>query len=122
MDLSVMVTSTVELLRQHSPWLTDKLGGAVATQAVKEIWDQIKTKLGSTAVQKVETQPDDSAQWEIFKAKLLLALDEDDAFREQIATLVKPEGDAGGISQTATGNENKQVGVKDSHDVRIQVK
>lgn len=122
MNLSDVALSATLLLQQHTPWLADKVTGAVLTQAVKELWEQVKTKLGQGATQKVEAQPNDSTQWEIFRAKLLTALDEDKEFYSRIKALVQRERDTAGISQTATGNNNKQVLVENSQNVRTRIK
>src|SRR4051812_25923575 len=91
MDLS-FIHNVVTLFQQHQPWIGDKVGGALITQSLKELWEQVKTKLGSTATEKIETKPDDVGQWEVFKAKLLAALDEDPAFRERMRELTTQSG------------------------------
>src|SRR5216683_3921044 len=116
LDLAAMVHQAITLLHQHQPWLVDKAGSATITQGVRELWDRVKSKLGGEAAQKLEQKPDDAAQWDIFQARLLLALDEDKAFAEKIHELLIKSGgeEPGGISQSAQGNANKQVAVKGS--------
>ena len=120
MDLS-LVHSALALLQQHQPWLADKLGGALAAQPVRELWDQVKRKLGSSATEKFEAIRDDAGQWEAFKAKLLTALDKDPVFREKIQELVTLADDEA-ISQTANGTDIRQIGVNRSTNVRISLK
>src|SRR6266702_337083 len=124
LDLAAMVHQAIALLHQHQPWIVDKAGGATVTQAVRELWDQVKSKLGGEAVQKVEQKPDDAAQWELFQARLLLAIDQDQAFAEKVHELLMKSGgeEPGGISQRAQGNANKQVAVKGSQSVNVRVK
>ena|ERR1700726_681836 len=118
-----LTPAVIALLQQHHPWLADKIGGALVAQPVRELWELIKTKLGSSATQKIEISPDDSGQWELFKAKLLVALDEDPAFQEKIHELVgMAERDRGAISQTATGTDIQQVGINSSKNVKISLK
>lgn len=123
MDLS-FIHHAIQMLQQHEPWVGDKLGGALVTQSLKELWDQVKTKLGSAATEKIETQPDDMGRWEVFKAKLLVALDEDPAFRQKVCDLTeksKEEAEAA-ISQTASGTDIRQVAVHRSQGVNISIK
>src|SRR6266849_6352471 len=96
-DLS-WVHTMITTFQQHHPWITDKIGGALVAQPVRELWQLIKTKLGHEETDKIEAQPGDPAQWEFFKARLLVALDEDPAFQEKIHGLSE-----GMISKQATG-------------------
>jgi hypothetical protein len=117
-----LIHSVIAILQQHQPWLADKIGGALVAQPVRELWELVKMKLGPST-EKVEPTPDDSGQWEVFRAKLLVALDEDPDFREKIAKLVSlTELETGAISQTAKGTDIQQVGVNNSKHVRISVK
>ncbi len=122
MDLS-LIHSVIVILQQHQPWLADKLGGALATQTVRELWDQVKRKLGPSETEKVERSPDDPGKWEVFKGKLLTALEEDPAFAKKIRELVTlAERNSAAISQTANGTDIQQIGVSSSKDVKISVK
>jgi hypothetical protein len=115
-DLS-WVPAMITAFQQHHPWIIDKVGGALVSQPVKELWEQVKKKLGHTAIEKIEAQPDDAAQWELFKARLLVALDEDPVFQEKLHGLAERV-----ISQQATGNDIQQVAVSNSKKVNISVK
>jgi len=118
-DLNAMAHAAVDLFRQHQPWLVDKFGGALATQSVRELWEQTKSKLGPAATGKVESHPDDTAQWDVLKAKLLVALDEDEVFREKVQALSQSASFTS--VQQATGDNNKQVSVTGSRDVRVDM-
>jgi hypothetical protein len=124
MDITVLVQQAVALFQHHQPWLAEKLGGAAVTQAVKELWERAKAKLGGEAAEKVEQHPDDATQWELLKAKLLLALNEDKAFAENVRELVEQSGgsESAGISQTAQGIGIKQAAVHSSEGVYIRQK
>jgi hypothetical protein len=106
----------ITTFQQHHPWIAGKMGN-LASKGVKELWEQIKAKLGHAAIQKVEAQPEDPAQWELLKARLLVALDEDPEFQEKIHGLAERV-----ISQQATGNDIQQVAVSNSKKVNISVK
>jgi hypothetical protein len=123
MDLSFM-HNVVTLFQQHQPWIGDKVGGALITQSLKELWEQAKAKLGSAATEKIEAKPDDAGQWEVFKAKLLVALDDDPAFREKMCELTAQSQQevTAAISQRASGPNNTQVAVDHSQVVNIRVK
>jgi hypothetical protein len=122
MDLS-FIHGIVTMLQQHQPWIADKLGGTLVSQSLKELWEQVKGKLGNATAERVESKPDDAGNWDIFKAKLLVALDEDEAFREKVHALaVRSEQEAGRISQDATGTDIQQVAVDRSQGVNISVK
>src|SRR5437667_5584630 len=110
-----LVHSALALLQQHQPWLADKIGGALAAQPVRELWDQLKRKFGSSATEKFEANPDDAGQREVLKVKLIIALDEDTVFREKIQELVTL-ADEKAISQTANGTVIRQIGVNRSED------
>jgi hypothetical protein len=118
-DLNAMAQAAIHLFQQNQPWLEDKLGGAVVTQGIKELWEQAKAKLGAAATAKVESKPDDTTQWEVLKAKLLVALDEDEVFREKMQAL--SQGAAFTVLQQAIGDGNKQVSVTGSQNVRVDV-
>ena len=118
-DLSAMAHTAIDLFRQHQPWLVEKFGGALATQSVRELWEQTKSKLGPAATGKVESHPDDTAQWDVLKAKLLVALDEDEVFREKVQALSQSASFTS--VQQATGDNNKQVSVTGSRDVRVDM-
>jgi hypothetical protein len=109
-DLTSLANSAITSFRQHPPWL-DKIGAAAATEAVKLAWDQLKTKLFSPgakeAIQKVESQPDKDRNWDTLKNHLLDALEQDTAFREQLAGFVKSQP----IDQSIAGDGNKQAAV-----------
>jgi hypothetical protein len=115
-DLS-WVPAMVTTFQQHHPWIIDKVGGALVTQPVRELWELVKAKLGRTATDKIESQPDDSAQWDLFKGRLLVALDEDPAFQEKIRSLAESM-----ISQQASGSSIQQVAVNKSENVNISIK
>ena len=117
MDAS-LVHGIVTMLQQHQPWLADKAGGALMAQPIRELWELTKRKLGSGSTEKIEKHPDDAGQWELLRAKLLVALDEDAEFREKMQSLAKSSG----ISQQATGDNNKQIAVTGSQDVKISVR
>ena len=68
-DLTALVHQAVALFQQHQPWIADKVGGAAVTQAVRELWDRVKGKLGSDAASKVEQAPDNPAQWTVFQRR-----------------------------------------------------
>jgi hypothetical protein len=121
MDLS-FAQGVIAMFQQYQPWI-EKVGGALVSQGLKELWEQIKAKLGHSATDKIETKPDDAGQWEILKAKLLVALDEDPAFLEKIRELAaRSEKEVASISQQATGDNTKQVAVNKSQNVKISVK
>ena len=115
-DLS-WVPAMITTFQQHHPWIIDKVGGALVSQPVKELWELVKKKLGHAATAKIEAQSDDATQWDLYKAKLLVALDEDPAFQEKLHGLAERM-----ISQQATGNDIQQVAVSNSKKVNISVK
>ena len=114
-DLANLAQQALTLFQQHQHWLLDKAGGAVVALPVRELWEAVKRKLGGGATEKIELHPEDASQWELLRAKLLIALDEDADFRAKMQTLVKEAG----ISQVANGDNNKQIVVKDSQNVNI---
>jgi hypothetical protein len=118
-DLNAIAQAAIHLFQHNQPWLADKFGGTLVTQSIKELWEQTKTKLGATATAKVESQPDDLAQWDVLKAKLVVALDEDEAFRGKVQALSQSATITS--VQQATGDGNKQVSVTGSRDVRVDV-
>jgi hypothetical protein len=121
MNLS-FVSEVVALLQQHQPWIAEKMGTAVVNQAVKELWDQVKAKLGRGAVRKVVEQPSGLAEWKILERELFLAADGDKLFASRIRALaaqLAPEHIR--ISQEAEGSEIKQVAVERSQNVKISV-
>lgn len=87
-------------------------------QPIRELWELAKKKLGRGPTEKVEQHPDDPTQWEYFRGKLLVALEEDTEFRERMQSLTQ----AAGISQQATGTNIKQVAVRDSQEVKISIR
>ena len=99
----------MEIFRQHSPWLAEKLGAAVASQGVKEAWEQVKKKLSSPAaqeaVEKAVSQPEKDRNWDMLKNYLLDALEHDATLREQLAGLVKSPP----VRQEIRGDVNKQA-------------
>jgi len=107
-------------LQHHQPWVADKLGGALLAQPIRELWDQVKRKLGSSAAEKFEASPHDAGQLELLKSHLLIALNEDSAFQEKIQRLVSSAEES--ISQTADGTNIRQIGINRSTNVRISVK
>lgn len=115
-DLS-WVPAMVAAFRQHHPWIIDKVGGALVSQPVKELWELVKRKVGHATTNKIEAQPHDPAQWELLKARLLVALDEDPEFQERLHGMAERV-----ISQQATGNDIQQVAVGNSKKVNISVK
>ncbi|HLJ25625.1 MAG TPA: hypothetical protein VKY85_02840 [Candidatus Angelobacter sp.] len=122
MDLS-FVHDVVAMFQQYQPWMAEKLGGALVSQTLKGLWEQVKAKLGSSATDKIEKKPDDPSQWEVFKAKLLVALDEDTAFQKKIRDLAEQHRrERTNISQQATGTDIRQVAVDRSKDLKISVK
>jgi hypothetical protein len=114
-DLANLAQQAVTLFQQNQHWLLDKAGGAVVALPVRELWEAVKGKLGSSSTEKIELYADDAGQWELFRSKLLVALDEDADFRSRIESLTK----GAGISQVAKGDNNKQIVVKDSDNVNI---
>ena len=121
MDIVALAQQAIALFQQHQPWLADKVGAAVLTQTVKELWDRAKAKLGGETEQKIKQSPDDAKEWELLKSKLLIALDEDKTFAEQVGELIgKTAGlESAAISQTAQGIGINQAGVTGSQDVKI---
>lgn len=115
-DLS-WVPALLTTFQQHHPWIIDKVGSAFVSQPVKELWELVKKKLGHTATAKIEAQPDDATQWDLFKARLLVAMDEDPEFQQQLHGLAERV-----ISQQATGTDIQQVAVSNSKKVNISVK
>jgi hypothetical protein len=115
-DLS-WVPAMIATFQQHHPWIIDKVGGALVSQPVRELWELVKKKLGHAATDKIETQPEDTAQWDLLKARLLVALDEDPAFQEKLHALAERA-----ISQQATGSDIQQVAVNNSKKVNISMK
>jgi hypothetical protein len=115
-DLS-WVPAMITAFQQHHPWIIDKVGGALVSQPVKELWELVKRKLGHAVTDKIEAQPEDPAQWELLKTRLLVALDEDPEFQEKLHGLAERV-----ISQQATGSDIQQVAVSNSKKVNISVK
>jgi len=115
-DLS-WVPAMIREFQHHHPWIIDKVGGALVSQPVKELWELVKKKLGHATTAKVEAQSDDATEWELFKARLLVALDEDPEFQEKLHGLAERV-----ISQQATGSDIQQVAVSNSKKVNISVK
>jgi hypothetical protein len=116
MDAS-LVHQIVTTLQQHQPWMADKAGGALVVQGVRELWDLTKKKLGSGSTEKIEKHPDEPAQWELFRAKLLVALDEDPEFCDKMQSIAQNVG----ICLHAEGDNNNQVAVSNSQDVKISI-
>jgi hypothetical protein len=117
-DLLSLAHDAVTAFQHHQPWLAEKLGGAVVTQTIRELWEQTKTKLGAAATAKVEAKADDSVQWEVLEGKLLEALDQDEAFRSKVQELNR----SAATVQQAVGDGNKQVSVAGSRDVKISLR
>jgi hypothetical protein len=115
-DLS-WVPAMITLFQQHHPWIIDKVGGALVSQPVKELWELVKKNLGHATTAKIEAQPADAEQWDLFKASLLVALGEDHKFQEKLHGLAERV-----ISQQATGSDIQQVAVSNSKKVNISVK
>ncbi|SRR5258708_164768 len=121
-DLS-WISALIIAFQQHHPWLTDKVGAAMAAQPVRELWELIKAKLGPATVEKIESSADDPAQWELFKARLMVALDEDPVFQEKIRGLAgRTRQEPATITQKVSGNDIQQVAVGNSKKVNISVK
>lgn len=120
-DLNALANSTLELIRQHGPWLGEKVGAVVAAQAAKDVWEQVKKKLlspgGQEAVHKVESEPAKDRNWDTLKNHLLDALEQDAAFREQLSGVLS----SAPVQQTATGDRNKQAVITDSPGARIKM-
>ncbi len=114
-DLLSLAHEVLTAFQHNQPWLADKVGAAVATQTIRELWEQTKAKLGAAATAKVEAKPDDPVQWEVLKGKLLDALDQDETFRSRVQELTKPAVTV----QQAVGIGHKQVSVAGSQDVKI---
>ncbi|MBV8895175.1 MAG: hypothetical protein JO051_01590 [Acidobacteriaceae bacterium] len=117
-DLLSLAHDAVTAFQHHQPWLGDKLGGAVITQTIRELWEQTKAKLGAAATAKVEAKPDDAVQWEVLKGRLLDALDQDEAFRSKVQQELSKSV---ALVQQAIGDNNKQISVAGSQDVKINV-
>jgi hypothetical protein len=115
-DLS-WVSAIIMAFQQHHPWIVDKVGGALVAQPVKELWELVKRKLGGAATAKIETQPDDATQWEFFKSRLIVALDEDPEFQEKVRVMAEQA-----ISQQASGSDIQQVAVSKSENVNVNIK
>jgi len=113
-----LVHAIVTALQQHQPWLADKAGGAIMMQGVRELWEQIKEKLGRGTTENIERHPDDDGCWEVLRADLLAALERNAEFREKMRSLAQNLD----ISQNATGDNNTQVAVKDSRGVKISIR
>ena len=122
-DVVAVADHLIQLFRQSLPWLAQTAKTAVATQAIREAWEQVKGKLfspgGKEAVQKVEAQPDKDRNWDALKIQLLDALEEDEKFREEMSRLVEKAAPKGGIQQTVTGNENDQAAIQNSQGATI---
>jgi hypothetical protein len=116
-DLLSLAHDAISAFQHHQPWLAEKLGGAVVTQTIRELWEQTKAKLGPAAMAKVEAKPNDAVQWELLKGKLLEALDQDEAFRSTVQELTKSTATV----QQAIGIGHKQVSVTGSKDVKINL-
>jgi putative protein kinase ArgK-like GTPase of G3E family len=121
-DLASLANTAIELFRQHAPWVAEKLGAAAASHAVKEIWEQLKKKLsspgGQEAIQKVESEPNKDRNWDTMKNHLLDLLEQDSAFREQLAALVKNSA----VQQTATGTDITQAANVNSPGASIKIR
>ena len=110
-DLNSLAISALDLFRDHSPWLAEKLGAAVVSQTVKEAWDRLKTKLashgGQEAVSKVESAPEKDRNWDMLRNHLLDVLEEDSAFRDRLQSVVSTQP----VQQNIQGSGNKQAAI-----------
>jgi hypothetical protein len=113
--------SVMDLVQQHQPWL-EKAGEAAVTKGVKDLWELVKAKLGRPATEKVEAKPDDAEHWKSLEARLRVALEDDPEFLKKMEELAaRSEQEGAGISQTATGDANKQAAVANSKNVKISI-
>jgi len=117
-DLLSLAHAAVTAFQHHQPWLAEKLGGAVVTQTIRELWEQTKAKLGAPATARVEAKPDDTVQWEVLKGKLIEALDQDEAFHSKVQALIR----SAATVQQAEGIGINQVSVSGSKRVKINVR
>ena len=123
MDVSLMVHAITTTLQQHQPWLwlEDKAGGALMAQPIRELWELAKSKLGRgstrSLTEEIEKHPEDTEPWELFRAELRIALHKDAEFRQRMEALAEKAG----ISQQAIGNNNQQIAVTGSKNVKIDI-
>ena len=120
--ISKLATEALAFLAPHAPWLADKLGGAALSQAVREAWDLVKSKLtssqeGKEALHQLESAPSPEAAAESLKPPLLAALQSDPDFAAQLSRLVITGSD----NQVAVGDNNKQAKVTGSSKVNISI-
>ena len=117
-DVTAVADQLVHLFREGLPWLGQTVKGAIATQAVREAWEQVKAKFFSPgakeALDKVQAQPEKDRNWELVKLQLLEALETDEKFRDQMSRFVEQAGKVATTQQTAIGNDNKQAVVQHS--------
>jgi hypothetical protein len=113
LDVTAIADHLVHLFREGLPWLGQTIKGAIATQAVREAWEQVKAKFFSPgakeALDKVQAQPEKDRNWDILKLQLLDALETDEKFRDQMSRFVEQAGQVTTTQQTAIGNDNKQA-------------
>jgi hypothetical protein len=121
-DYPSLANNAIDILRQHAPWLAGRAGAAVLTQAVKELWELVKSKLsspgGEELIQKVESDPAKDRNWDTLKNHLLDAFEADPSFRQKVAGLVAQAP----LQQIATGSGNKQANIVGSPGARIEIK
>jgi hypothetical protein len=118
--MPILANATVAFLAHHTPWLADKLGGAVLSQTVRETRETVKRKLSSTpegeqALNHLVTQP--SAPAETLTTPLLNALQSDPDFAAQLSRLIVTGSD----NQIAQGDHIKQAKVTGSSVVSINI-
>jgi hypothetical protein len=117
---SLAAHAAVAWVTAHADWVTDKAGGAVVSQGVKEGWEAIKTKLngtaeGSKAVAAMEAMG--GAAVEGLRKPLEAALASDPEFAGRLAGVIL--GPA--YSQSAVGDDNIQNQVVGSSGVSISI-
>jgi hypothetical protein len=118
---SKLAAQTLTLLAAHTPWLAEKVGGAAVTQAVRETWELVKSKLtssheGKEALAGLESAPSSQAV-ESLQQPLVAALQSDADFAERLSRLVVMGSD----NQVAAGDNIKQAKVSGSSDVNINI-
>ena len=100
MELQPVLNDALAWLQQHGPAVFagaaaagEAVGGGMAKAAGSDIWDKIKSKLPHRSdvalAEEIETEGPTEALVERFKIPLREALEQDPAFREELAALLK---------------------------------
>jgi hypothetical protein len=136
LSLTALASATLTFLAHHSPWLADKVGAPLLSQAVRETWNLVKKKLTSThegneVLNRLQAEPSSQPSptaLESLKATLLDSLHSDPDFATQLSRLVVTNSDnqvtigaIGSDNQITIGTNNKEAKVTGSTDVSITI-